>query len=430
MSHRNKLALLLLAGISLSTSGCITWGNKGMPVGQVQPCWLAEPQACKRPIDFTLLRKEPNAQHVVAARDVLGIYVEGIISGVEISSGGRELPSFSFPDATDPNAIVQSPAIGQPVLVQPDGTLQLPLIAPVQVSGQTLQQIADNLRKAFVEEGVLKDDPSKSYVQVSLIKPRVNRILVLREDNPGPSTELIRKEAYVLAKRGSGDVVSLPESESDLLHALIASGGLPGEDARNEVWILRSGTGQWENLASQFNDGAAPCDIAQSGPGSTYTVIPLRHKCGCPLPFTREDVKLNEGDIVFIEKRIEERFYTGGLLNAGAIPLPRDEDIDIMEAIALANIGVAGPAGINAAASQFRSGPGNVVPPTRAFVIRKLPGGHQVKIDVDLRKAMTNSEERILIQPEDFVTLQYRPHELLSNIALNFVNVNYVIPNN
>ena len=427
MSHHKHLAAVLLAVIAGACSGCITSGARGIPVGQLQPQWLACQKACMRPIDFTLLRRAPSQQHVVRPRDVLGVYVEGIISGAEISSGGQELPAFSFPQ-DNVDQPVQSPSVGQPVLVQADGTIHLPLAKPMPVSGMTLQQVADTLRKAYIGEGLLKEDPTKSYVQVSLIKPRVNRVLVLREDALATNPALVRRDTYVQSTRGNAEVVSLPEQESDVLHALVATGGLPGEDAKNDVWILR-GSNAWQRAASQFDQGCAPCDI-QAAMGAGYTVIPLRHACGAPLPFSPSDVVLHDGDIVFIEKRTGEVFYTGGLLQAGQVPLPRDEDIDILEAIALANIGVGGPAGVNAAASQFRSGPGNVVPPTRAQVIRKLPGGQQIKIDVDLRKAVNCPEERILIQPQDFVMLHYRRHELLSNIALNFVNVNYVIPNN
>jgi hypothetical protein len=161
-------------------------------------------------------------------------------------------------------------------------------------------------------------------------------------------------------------------------------------------------------------------------------VIPLRFDCGAPLPFSREDIVLNDGDVVFVEKRIEAHFYTGGLLNAGKIPLPRDEDIDIMEAIALSNTGVGGLSGQIAVGQQgqFSNGPGNICPPTRARVIRKISDCQQVVIDVDLRRAIEHADERLLIQPDDFILLHYRPHELATNVALNFVNFSYIIPNN
>ena len=58
-------------------------------------------------------------------------------------------------------------------------------------------------------------------------------------------------------------------------------------------------------------------------------------------------------------------------------------------------------------------------------MLRKLSFGQQIKIDVDLLKAMHDPEERIIIKPEDFVMLHYRGHEMFGNIALNFVNFNY-----
>ncbi|MGI9456488.1 MAG: polysaccharide biosynthesis/export family protein [Aeoliella sp.] len=425
MINIQRITVLLLMAIAGAT-GCVSSGKRGLPVGQVQPHWLASPKVCKRPIDFTLLRKDPAVEHLVGARDVLGVYVEGVFSGEEISSGGSELPEVSYYFQEDPAGTAVWPAVGQPLTVQADGTVRLPLVSPVQVQGLTLQQAADQIQAAYIAGGFLKEDPSKSFVQVSLVRPRVHRVMVVREDNAAITPSLIQRTQYVMANRGDAQVVQLPQQESDLLHALVATGGLPGEDANNEVWILRGTT--WQDATHQFDQGMAPCDIACQG---NHVIIPLRYECGAPLPFGREDIVLRDGDVVFVEKRIEKHFYTGGLLNAGQIPLPRDEDIDILEAIALANVGIAGMSGQIAIGQQgqFSSGPGNVCPPTRAQVIRKVSGCQQVVIDVDLRKAIENSEERILIQPEDFVMLHYRPTELLTNIALNFVDFNYVIPN-
>lgn len=422
--HQHALLLLMAAA---AATGCISSGKKGVPVGQAQPHWLASPKVCKRPIDFTRLRKNPAEEHIAGARDVLGVYIEGVVSGEEISSGKSELPSVDYylqEPTQDPIAVW--PAVGQPMTVQADGTLHLPLIQPVNVSGLTLQQVADRVQAAYISAKLLAQDKQKSFVQVSLIKPRVHRVLVVREDSAIAAPALIERNQYVMSKRGDGEVVNLPDQESDLLHALIATGGLPGEDANNEVWILRGAA--WGDAAGQFDQGLSPgeftCDCQHS-------IIPLRYECGAPLPFGPKDIELKDGDVVFVEKRIEAHFYTGGLLNAGKIPLPRDEDIDILEAIALANTGVGGLAGQIAIGQQgqFSTGPGNVCPPTRARIIRKLPNCQQVVLDVDLRRAVDNADERILIQPEDFILLHYRRHELVTNIALNFVDFNFALNN-
>ncbi len=58
--------------------------------------------------------------------------------------------------------------------------------------------------------------------------------------------------------------------------------------------------------------------------------------------FRPEDIILEEGDVVYIESRDAEVFYTGGLLPGGEFPIPRDYDLDVLGAMALAGTGVQG----------------------------------------------------------------------------------------
>lgn len=416
--------LLASSGCSLYHS-CIMSGRGACKVCEMCPEWHAAPRSCSRPIDLSLLKRPDQPHHIVYPNDVLGVYVEGVISGERISSGGSELPVPIYSPEVE-NIQHSAPVTGQPMQVYADGAIHLPLVGALHVSGMSLQQVADAVRDAYVNAGYLKTD-KQAYTIVSLMKPRLNRILVIREDAPQEALTLITREDQILSKRGTASVVELTEENSDLLNALVATGGLPGEEARNDVWILRDKV-DWQRAAESFDSGLNPEEIvAENNMALTHSVIRLRQPCCEPLSFSREDVVLHDGDIVFVEKRLEEYFYTGGLLAAGRIPLPRDEDVDIMEAIAMANTGLGGPSGLNAAVNQFRSSPGNVVPATRAVVLRKLPGGQQVKIDIDLRQAMHDPCERILIQPEDFVMLHYRPHELLGNIALNIVSFGLVL---
>src|SRR5262249_39825133 len=153
----------------------------------------------------------------------------------------------------------------------------------------------------------------------------------------------------------------------------------------------------------------------------TAIKIPLRVKPGEPLSFGPQDVILHAGDVVYLESRDREVFYCGGLLPGGEVPLPRDRDIDVMEAIALVNGSIGGPGGVTGAGT-FRTGagPGNIIPPTRAVVLRKLPNGQQLAIRSDLSRARYDVKERIIIQPGDFIMLHYKPSEIASNVALNF----------
>ena len=62
--------------------------------------------------------------------------------------------------------------------------------------------------------------------------------------------------------------------------------------------------------------------------------------------FTQEDVILGEGDVVVVETRNRDVFYTGGLLGGSEIPLPRDYDLDVLAAIAIAGGQIGGGAQI------------------------------------------------------------------------------------
>ncbi len=158
--------------------------------------------------------------------------------------------------------------------------------------------------------------------------------------------------------------------------------------------------------------------------------IPLKLCPEQPIPFTPEDVLLEDGDVVYIQPRRDEYFYTGGLLAGGQIPMPRDEDLDILEAIALANGSVGGLGGTSSVAVlRAGAGVGNIIPPTRVLILRKLPNGEQLPIRVDLAKAMVDPTERIRVMPGDYIMMYYKPGEMTTNAVLNFFNFSWVFGN-
>ncbi len=58
--------------------------------------------------------------------------------------------------------------------------------------------------------------------------------------------------------------------------------------------------------------------------------IPLRLPPGVIPSFRPDDVILKDGDVVYIESRDAEVFYTGGLLPGGEYQIPRDYDLDVL----------------------------------------------------------------------------------------------------
>ncbi len=433
-THKRKPALVLgvlMLGLFAST-GCVTFTNHAVPASRL-PHQFEAPSRCNLyPINFQLLAKPQISEYYLDSGDVLGITIVGIMP-----VDPKETPPIVQPRAAmqareyyPALGMVDTPSAGIPFKVQSDGTLGLPQIDPIQVRGLTIHAAATKIAQTYIKADLLKEDRDEVHVQ--LVRGRVNRIVVLREDASLESAAVVRKGEAIMHKRGSAIVVDLPEGESDVLHALAASGGLPGVDAYNEIWILRRSSMSDTELSTvdtAIAGGSNPSQvIRQVGQQINATRIPLKLCPDEPLEFDTNDVALQPGDIVYIEPRHDDHFYTGGLLPGGQIPLPRDEDLDVIEAIALAQGSVGGLGGTSSmAVLRAGAGPGNIVPPTRVLVLRKLPNGQQLAIRVDLNLAMKDSKERIKIMAGDYIMMYYKPHEMAANAALNLFNFNWLL---
>lgn len=421
--------LVSLAALVLVQTGCMTYANKTIPAARLPDCLKGESRTAKCPVNLAALRQTPPKQHVIGAGDLLGIQVRGVLPASSESPPVMHAERFQNNNYYPPGGLSNAPSMGVPVTVQPDGKLYLPLVDPIDVRNLTIQQAAEKVVAAYSAEEILQ--PGREQVYVSLIKPRTYRVMVVREDTPGSPT-LMTRQQVALTKMGSGTLIDLPAFENDVLHALTATGGMPGIDAHNCIWILRSRNNCADVLseaAQQMGPEANPeVLLASCDTEYTRTMIPLRVSACQGIPFTPQDVILNDGDVVYVEPRVADQFYTGGLLPAGQFPLPRDHDVDILEAIAIATGGVGAPAsGANGVQNVLRqgAGPGNIlIPPARAIVLRKLADGRQVRIRVDLRKALHDSSERLRILPDDFVMLQFTPGQQISNTWMNWFNWN------
>ncbi len=412
-------------------SGCVTFTKHAVPASRLPNQFAAPERSSLVPINFSVLAGNKPAEYRLDTGDILAITVPGVIPPDAkelppiIMTAQQTLAQIYYP----PNGTFVTPGVGIPVTVQANGALQLPLIPAIDARSLTQLQLAEEVRKAYIEKGIVKE--GNDQVNISLIRGRVNRVLVLREDIDLPGAIQTIKGNSLLQKRGSAQVVDLPVYESDVLHALANSGGLPGVDANNEVWILRKSTlgeSDAEQVKNLIDNGEDPLTAVCQLPAHLEAIrIPLKLCPNQPIPFAPEDVLLQEGDIVYIEPRRDEYFYTGGLLPGGQMPMPRDEDLDVLEAVALAQGSVGGLGG-TAAVSVLRAGAGvgNIIPPTRLLVLRKLPNGDQLPIRVDLAKAMHDPTERIKIMPGDYIMMYYKPGEMTTNSVLNFFNFSWV----
>lgn len=400
----------------LAVTGCSPYRNS-VPASCVRPSYFDNPRGNKHPINYIKLRQDPPAVYMLGPRDILGVFIEGVLGRPDDS------PPVHFPEQQSS----LPPSIGYPMPVREDGTLSLPLIPPINVSGLSLAQVEHEIRKAYtVDRQILQ--PDRARIIVTLMKPRSYAILVVREDSStlGSGNNAI---AGVMGyaepgRRGQAREVNLKAYENDVLHALVETGGMPGLDAKNEIYIIRGGFKGTAigDMQRSLADPAARAQLLASN--TNLTRIPLRLGPNDPTPtFTPDDVVLNSGDVVFLESRGSEVYYTGGLLQGRQIPIPRDYDLDVLGAVAMAGGSVASSAGGNPMRNTG-GGVGNLFPPTRVVLVRNV-GDQLVTIKVNLRTALTSPQERILVQPNDYVILEYTETELLINILLNNLSLNF-----
>jgi protein involved in polysaccharide export with SLBB domain len=366
-----------------------------------------------------LLRQSSPDIYRLGTGDILGVWIEGVLGEK------AQAPPVKLPEPGGGGA----PAIGYPVPVRENGTVALPLVDPVKVEGLSITEAQEEIIKAYtVKKEILA--PGRERVIVSLMRRRQFHVLVIRQDTGAvavASGQVGSGPALVgQTKRGTGYVVDLPAYENDVLNALARTGGLPGLDAANEVIIER---GRMNSADSTVLQGC-PKDTIAGPAGSTLgllTRIPLRLRPGESVGFRPDDIILRDGDIVFIESRDTEVFYTGGLMPPRQFGLPRDYSIDVVEAIAYANGPlVNGGQSVNNLSGNLIQGGLGFPSPSLVTILRRTAGGGQITIRVDLNRALRDPRERVLIQPGDVIILQETLCEAITRYATEVLRLNFL----
>ena len=375
----------------------------GIPVLSLPPEVLGEPRAGKKTIPLSCLGQEPPSVYRLAPGDVLGVWIEGVL--------GEEKAPLPVQGATQTFIREQRrlpPGIGYPVRVDEDGTITVPQLDPIAVCGLSVTEVRDVLRSQLVSKGILKEGNKR--IIVDLLSPREYRIVVMRQE--ATASTISTEGLFATTKRGTGHEVFLPAYENDVLHALAQTGGLPGLDSADEVIIHRV-CKHCGPLAAPGHPGAAP--VGPMPPGPEVIDIPLRWRPGHPLPFHPQDIVLQTGDVVYLKPRETDVYFTTGLLPAGEHILPRDTDLDVIQAI-LRSRGPMVNGGQNA--SNLNGTlilPGIANPSPRLLtVVRKLPDGCTIPIRIDLHCALRDARQRINVLPGDVLVLQDVPEDALA----------------
>jgi protein involved in polysaccharide export with SLBB domain len=423
MQQASTLGLVVLGMLSTGCSS-LTQPISGIPARRVPPQFLAQSKNNLVPLDPARLAQEPPRDYLLDDGDILGVYIEGILPFVP-PDRPPEPPPVNFPDATSQ----LDPSLGFPIAVINDGTIQLPNLEPIKVRGLTVDQTRDLIRKYYLDSEILRES-SRLQPIVTLMKERTYNVIVIRQDlsggGGGGQGGFTRGTDY----SASGRMLKLKAYQNDVLNALMESGGLPGVNAKNEVKILRASRADQrrrdefvQQFYQQYYCNPDPCGCPPPLPEDPSILkIPLRLPPGVIPQFGIEDMILEDGDIVYIESRDAEVYYTGGMLGGGEHRIPRDYDLDVLTAMSLSGGSIGGNRGGGGGGGM--GGMGGIggmlgqVPPGMLYVLRKTPCNGQITIAVDLARANLDPRERILVQPGDILILRYKAGEEVLNFGL------------
>jgi polysaccharide export outer membrane protein len=268
-----------------------------------------------------------------------------------------------------------------PVRVDRDGTGNVPLIGQVALAGLELDEAEQRIAADGIARGVFQ----RPHVTVTMKRQRMNRVTVIGAvEEPG--------------------VYELPRSASSLLAALVEAGGLSEEAAREvEIrrpvarapWNLPGGaplSGDGVHLAGHETPVAAPppritrvnlATAAAEGNGGHY---------------------LDDGDVVLVRKKVPKPFYVIGLVrNPGEFDLPPNQDIKVLDAVALA-------------------GDRSMQIADKVFVIRQVPDREQpVVIQTSIRAAKRDARSNVRLAPGDIVSVEETPATVVLDALKSFI---------
>lgn len=415
----NRIIILVLASFAALSGGCASITNPvadGIPVRRLPAEVLGRPKSDLKAIPLTALQQREPEPYLLDKGDVLAVIADNLIAP------DSQVAPVKLPDASS-----NTSALGYPIPVNEDGTMSIPRLDPIPVKGLSVQEVEKLLRDystgAKGGKELLKPN---QRISVQLLQKRRYTITVVREDSQ-PVPQQVGSAVFGGNRKGNGFSISLVAGENDVLRALNATGGPPGLDAKNEITVLRQVKANVvtdDAWSTALGDSAARRKMIQNGQVKAIS-IPLRLYPEQRLAHTEEDIILKDGDMVLIEARDTEVFYTTGLIGGGQFALPRDYDLDVIQAIAQ----VRGPL-LNGGFTQNLFVPNAVggglgaPSPSMCTVLRKVNPTQQVPIRVDLNRAFIDPRERILILPGDVLVLQERPGESVGRYLSQALRLN------
>jgi polysaccharide biosynthesis/export protein len=269
-----------------------------------------------------------------------------------------------------------------PVRVAEDGTANIPLVGPVPVAGLELPQA----ERAIAGTAQVRQVFVRPHITVTMKEARMNRVLVLG----------------AVEKPGSYD---LPRNSSTLLAALVSAGGLK-EEAGPEVEIRHADCLTAPSPTPPTLAGGPAVQQASftPPPGGRVTLVNLATAATQGGNASRVD----DGDVVLVHKRDVKPVYVIGLVTKpGAYELPTNQDLHVLEALAMA-------------------GERTTQMADKVFVIRRVEGREQpLVVEVSVNDAKRDGRENLLLQPGDVISVEETPVTAMVDAFKNFFRIGF-----
>ncbi len=307
--------------------------------------------------------------------------------------GNSQLAPGDLLEVTIASGLNDKKLVPELTRVSSDGNVELSSIGLVPVAGLEPYDASRNIAAASVERGIYL----KPHVTLDIKSKAVNHITVMGEvEEPG--------------------IHEIPRNASNLLNALGIAGGMT-EDASMSIEIVRhaptllatdsqdqpnsnslakpGATSEAEaevQLASYSNLSALASPSATNALPANRSPNSLRIDLAAAHPRATDDYHLQDGDMVMVHRRDPRLIHVAGLVQKpGQFDLPSDQDVHLLDAVALAG-GLSSPVA------------------DKVFIIRHLENNPQpLVIQASLNAAKHHGDENIRLAAGDTISIERTP---------------------
>ena len=273
-----------------------------------------------------------------------------------------------------------------PLVVQPDGAVEVPLVGTVSLVGQDVEAARHTITSASIERGIYR----QPTVTLQVSERRTNHITVVGAvEEPG---------SY-----------HLPITGSDLLSALVKAGGL-SEDADTVVEIRRAPRAPEEPGPSAPDDSVFAQVAYNESTSASVDLNSAKTFAIDLVAATQQPVpsafQLGDGDVVTVRRRPPRFVQVIGLVKKpDRIRLAPGQNPTVLDAIAMAG-------GVSESIAD------------RVVVIRKVPGNPEpVRIDVSLREAKESGSGNPTLADGDVVSVEETPATFMVSAMKHLIRI-------